>query len=296
MSTLNQLVDDVLLALNGYGAPAPRASFLSGAVTASGLTFTVTSAADFNQGIAEVGDELVYIESVNTATNTLTISADGRGFYGTTAAAHAAGDRVTMNPTWPRIRVEAAINDAIEGTYPVLFGVASTSFTFTGVQTTYELPAACEQVLSVTADTIGPSEEQQVIRRYSFNSVAPTDEFATGNSITLHEAAAPGRTVTVTYRIAPAAITSADEFTVSGLRGTAWKAVKYAACSELLAYMDTARLPVDTAAAAEYGERNQIGSASRISAQLYQRYEIELERERRRLASTTPVPINVRGR
>lgn len=294
MSTLSQLVDEVLMTLNGYGAPAPRASFLSVGIDATTTTATVTDGSDFNQGIAQIGDELVYVESVSGGT--LTLSADGRGFYGTTAAAHAANARVTMNPTWPRVRVEAAINDAIEGTYPVLFGVASTSFTFTGVKTTYELPADCEQVLSVSADTIGPSEEQHHIKRYSFNSVAPTDEFATGNSITLQVAPAPGQTVTVTYRKAPSAITTSDEFTVSGLRDTAWKAVKYAACSELLAYLDSARLPVDTAPSAEYGDRNQIGSAARVSAQLFQRYEIELERERRRLATTTPVPINVRGR
>lgn len=296
MATLTQLADEVLMSLNGYGAPSPRASFLNGAVTSTALSVVVDNADDFSQGIAEIGSELVYIESVDTATKTLTISPDGRGFYGTTAAAHADNARVTMNPVWPRVRVEAAINEAIAGTYPVLYGVDTTSFLFDGVQNTYELPADCVQVLQVTAATIGPTLEQQYVRRYGVNLSAPTDTFATGNSITLMEPIYSRSTITVTYKKALAAITSSDEFTVSGLRSTAWKAVKLSATSELLNYIDTARLPLDTATAAEMAERNQIGSAARISTQLWQRYLIELEQERRRQAAETPVPVVLRGR
>lgn len=284
------------MSLNGYGAPSPRASFLNGAVTSTALSMVVDNADDFSQGIAEIGSELVYIESVDTATKTLTISPDGRGFYGTAAATHADNTRVTMNPVWPRVRVEAAINEAIAGTYPVLYGVDTTSFTFNPSQTTYPLPADCVQVLSVTYDTVGPSQDQQPIHRYEVNLSAPVGPFPTGNAITLGQAVQPGRTVTVTYKKAPAAITSSDEFTVSGLRSTAWKAVKLSATSELLNYIDTARLPLDTATAAEMAERNQIGSAARISTQLWQRYLIELEQERRRQAAETPVPVVVRGR
>lgn len=294
MTTLTQLTDEVLLTLYGYGTPSARASFLTAGVDDVALSLPVVDGSDFGQGIVEIGGELIYVESVSG--NTLTVAPDGRGFYGTTATSHGINARVTANPTWPRSRVEAAINDAIEGTYPVLYGVGTTSFTFTGVKTTYELPADCEQVLSVTADTIGPTGEQQKVTRYSFNSVAPTGEYASTNTITLGEPVNVGRDVTVTYRKAPTAITSGDAFTVSGLRNTAQKAVKYAACSELVSYLDTARLPVDTATADLYDEKNPIGGAARISAQLYQRYEMELERERRRLAATTPVPINVRTR
>jgi hypothetical protein len=255
---------------------------------------TVTSGADFNQGIAQVDRELIYINSVST--NTLTISADGRGFYGTTAATHASGARVTMNPVYPRVRVEAAINEAIEATYPTLYAVDTTSFMFDGVKNTYELPADCVQVLSVSATTIGPSMEQQAVRRYAVDLSAPTGLFATGNSITFHEGLYSRCTVTVTYKKAPTAIGPTDDFTVSGLRATAWKAVRLSAVSELLNYLDAQRLQVDTAMAAELSERNPVGSAARISTQLWQRSQIELEQERRRLAAETPVPINLRGR
>jgi len=59
--------------------------------------------------------------------------------------------------------------------YPTLFGVAQTQFTFTPAVTTYEMPAEAENVLRVTADLNGPSREQQIIRRFDFNSVAPLE-------------------------------------------------------------------------------------------------------------------------
>lgn len=294
MPTLSNCVNEVLLALNGYGAPAQRASFLSASLTSSATSFSVSDGTDFNQGLVEIDSELIYVNSVSS--NTLTVSSDGRGFYGTTAAAHSSGARVTMNPTWPKVRVEAAINEAIQQTYPVLYAVDTTTFMFDGVQNTYDLPADCVQVLSVTAATLGPSLEQQVIRRYAVNLSAPTATFPNGNSITLQEGIYSRSNVTVTYKKAPTAITAAQEFTASGLRSTAWKAVRLAVMSELLAYVDAQRLDVDTAWVSELSERVPIGSGSRVSTQLWQRYQIELEQERRRLAAETPVPVSLRSR
>lgn len=296
MTTFDDLVNEVLLTLNGYGLAQPRAAFLDSAITETDLTIPVTSVANFSQGIAELGDELVFVETVDSAANTLTVSPDGRGYYGTAAAAHAAGTRVEASPTWPRLRIRLAINDVITGTYPTLFGVAATSFTFNPTQTTYSLPEDAERVLAVSADTIGPSREQQHVRRYSFNSVAPVGEFATTNSVTLQEAVAPGRDVTVTYMKQPSELVSGDDFTDSGLRQSAKAAVIFGACSQLISYMDAARLPVDTAQADAYDERNSVGRATQIGTQLYQRYELELEKERKRLRATTPVAINVRTR
>lgn len=290
MTTLRGLTDEVLLTLHGYGVAPDGFTYLSGALGATATSVEVADGSNIGLGLIEIDSELMYVNSVSN--NTLTVQ---RGAYGTEAGVHASGARVVVNPLWPRSRVQDAINDAIEGTYPILYGVGSTSFAVNGVVTTFDLPADCEQVLKVTADTIGPTNEQQSITRYTFNSTA-SDEFASGNYITLGEPVFPGRSVTVTYRKAPTAIASSDDFTVSGLRTTAEKCVKLAAVSDLVAFMDTARLNVDTAQAYEYDERNSVGAASKLSLQLLQRYELELERERRRLAATTPVPISVRTR
>lgn len=297
MTTFRQVQDEVLLTLHGYGLAQPRASFLTADITSGALTLTVTNAADFEMGIAEIGSELVFIESVNTASNAITISPDGRGYYGTTAAAHLTNARVTFAPTWPRSRVAQAINDTILGTHPTLFGVAQAQFTFNPSVTTYSVPAEAERILSVTADVNGPSKEQQVIRRYSFSSTAPTDDWATTNTLTLQEPASPGRTVTVTYAKQPSALAlDADALTTSGLRETAKRALVYGACAQLVMFMDVSRLPVDSSTADEIDDRNGPGIASRIGNQLQLRYEMELEQERQRLRAATPIAISVRTR
>ena len=296
-TSTDQFVSDILQRLHGFGLAQDRAAFLTADVAAGDLTFAVSDATGFDQGIAEVGDELVFIETVDTTSNTLTVSPDGRGYYGTTATTHATGSRVTMAPTWSRQRVLSALNDAIIGTYPTLFGVAKTSFTWTPNVSTYQLPADAERVLSVTTDTIGPSKEQLRIDRWSFNAEAPTSVFANGRSITLERGGFPGRDVTVVYRKQPTEIASGGQFTDSGLAETARTAVRYAAMSLLTADMDVSRLPVDTATADEFDpSKNGPGSAARISAQMYQRYQVELEQERRRLRMTVPMSVNVRTR
>lgn len=294
MTTFKELTDEVLLALHGYGLAQPRTTFLVSGIDADDLTATVRNASDIDMGLAEIDGELVFIESVDRAAGTITFSPDGRGYYGTMASAHAANARLTFAPTWPRQRVKAAINDVILGVWPTLFGVAQTQFTYTPAVTTYEMPTDAEGVLSVTADTNGPSRQQQIIRSYRFDSVAPTDEFATQNSITLLEAASPGRTVTVTYTKAPS-ILSADSDTIasSGLRESARQLLMLGACAQLLSMMDVSRLTVDTAPADELDNRNQIGSAARLANQFQIRYEMEIEKERQRLRQTTPAQIKV---
>jgi len=294
MTTYRNLQDEVLQYLYGYGLSQPRATRLTIGIGDSPTQFTVSSAADLEQGLAEVDSELVFIESVDRASNIATVI---RGYFGTTAASHSTNAIITMAPTWPRTRVASAINDVILALYPTLFGVAQAQFTFTPSITTYSMPAEAENVLRVTADLNGPSKEQQILRRYDFNSVAPLDDWATTNTITLMESASPGRTVTVTYRKQlTALVNDADAITVSGLRETAKLAVVYGACAQLLSFMDTSRLPVDSAQADEYDSKNQIGMASRIAGQMRAYQALEVEAERQRLRATTPVAIRMRNR
>lgn len=297
MTTFDNLVSDCLQTLQGYGLAQPRAAFLTAPVSAVDLALTVGDAEGFEQGVAEIGNEIVFIDSVDYGSGILTISPDGRGWYGTTAAVHAVGARATMAPVWPKNRIAGAINEAILGTFPTLFGLGTTQFTYNPSVTTYSIPAEAETVLKVVTDTIGPSLEQLQINRYNFNSSAPADVFATGNSLTLEQAGYPGRNITVTYTKQPTEITFGSAFTASGLAETAKLAVKYAALSALTASMDTARLPVGTAQADELDpSKDAIGTASRTSLQLYQRYLVELETERKRLRAANPVPTRVRAR
>lgn len=292
--SFSSLIDETMVALAGYGAPNDRATFLSADITPASTTATVVDGTALSQGVAEIGDELVYIESITG--NTVTFSPDGRGFYGTTPAAHVSGSRVTFAPAWSRSRVTTSLNDAIQGTYPTLFGVGTATFTGRPPVNTYELPADCERVLSVTATVPGPSREPQRVRRYAMDAHASQSVFASGVSLTVQEGLFPGSTVTVTYRKVPSALNPTDDFTASGLSPTAKVAVKYAALSELVSAMDSSRLVTSTAQGDEFDNQTAVGSGARIGAQFYQRYVLELERERARQAQRTPAPFNIRTR
>lgn len=288
-TTFDQLVSDVLQTLQGYGLAQPRASHLTADITSGATQITVVDATGFEQGICEIDNETIFIESVDYGSNILTVSPDGRGYYGTTAASHLTNARVTMAPVWPKGRVATAINDAITGTYPTLYSIATTTVSFNPAVNTYALPAAADNVLLVTTDVYGPSNETPQISRYHFDPIRKV--------LTVEKGGYPGRNLNITYSGAPTELTFGQTFVTSGLRETARLAIKYAACSALIAFMDSSRLPVDTAQADELdASRNQVGSASKISGQLYQRYLIELENERKRLKATTPTPIAVRTR
>lgn len=298
MTTFKNLQDEVIQTLYGFGLDQPRYTQLSGAIAAGDTSFGVVDASSMDQGLIEVDGELMYVASVNRTTNVLTIAGDGRGFFGTTAVSHLTGTRVTMSPVWPRNRVKSAINDAIQGTHPNLFGIGTTSFTFQPVQHTYPLPANTTRILRCEVQTYGPTLEPQQVNRYVYNGVAPVAQWPTGKTITFQEMASPGRTATVTTMLAPQALVNdSDDFTgVSGLQPTARPCIIYGAAYRLTSTMDVARLEADTARAAELATKTPVGTASRITAQLEQLYMQELEEERKRLREQTPTVVRYRKR
>ena len=125
MTTLNQIVDEVLLNLTSYGLIQPRVTTLSGDIDDNDTTIAVTSVANVPTGLVEIDDELLLVQSKDLTANTLSVI---RG-YRTTAAAHTSGALVTVSPPWPRQQVKNAINDAISSSYPSLYKVATSDLT-----------------------------------------------------------------------------------------------------------------------------------------------------------------------
>lgn len=294
VTTLDSLVTEVRATLRGFGLVREQVTFLNGSITNSASSITVDDGTLLQPGVIEIGSECIWVQSI--ASNVLTVSPDGRGWDGTTAASHADNSRVVLNPPYPTWRLQRAINDAIVGSGPDIFGVGTTSFTFNPSVSTYSLPADADGVLKVTADTIGPSREQAEIYEYKFNSAAPTGEFATSNCITLLREPFPGRTVTVAYRKNPSAIASGDNLSVSGLGESARACIVYGALSRLLSFVDAGRTLTDSAVAAEFADLNRIGTATQLAAQLTARYQLELSQERRRLDMAYPPKVTWRGR
>lgn len=75
--------------------------------------------------VVELDLEQIRVVSHDEDTRTITTSAEGRGLYGTTAAAHTLGTLLKVAPRWPRQMVFDALADEVEALFPTLFAVGT---------------------------------------------------------------------------------------------------------------------------------------------------------------------------
>lgn len=284
MATVANLVDEVISMLQGYTRGFDQATHLAATVTAGDLTWTVGDATQLSRGLVEVESELVWVDSVSTSTNQATVAPYGRGFQGTTAASHNQNVRVVFNPQFPRKRVFDAINQTVLACTPDLFSVSTTTFTYTDAVTSYQLPAAAAEVLSVSWAVPGPSSNWQPVSNWAFDKNANTSVFASGRAIFLGDLIMPGRTVQVTYAGDLSEYASeAVQVTSNGLAASAADVLTFGAASRLLMAQDAVRLNPAAVSANALDDKSQVGSSAAVARQLYQMHKQRLGEERMKL-------------
>ena len=288
MTTFGELVTQTGNALRSFTGLHEQMTWLSGSLSSSATSATVNNGEKVNVGVVEIGEELLYVSSV--ATNTLTIAPFGRGYRGSTAAAHAANDPVVVDPVFPVVEVKKALNQTLASVYPLLYQVKETTFTFTGAQATYELPAEADGVVKVQWETIGSTGYWAPIEVWEFHRDAST---ATGRALTLHEVPLAGCTVKVTYRANFAQFASnADTFADVGLPESALDVLVYGAASHLLRFLDVARLQVGSVENLSRAQVVASGDPSRIANGFYSLYSQRLAEERKKLLELDPPQIH----
>jgi hypothetical protein len=261
-----------------------QVTWLTSSATASALTLSVNDSSAVSNGISEVGDELVYVSSSDS--DTLAIAPFGRGFRGSTAASHAVNTQVTFNPTFPRVEIKKAINDALRQTYPSLWQVKSTTFTFTGAQLTYELPADCDAVTKVLWETVGPSHYWETSYGWRFE---PDSEEATGKALTLLDMPLQGQTVKVVYQASFSALADdADTLEGTGFPASAEDVLLYAVAAKLIRFIDVSRMQLDSVENLSRAAVVQAGDAGKVANQMYAMYQQRLAEERSRLLTLNP--------
>ena len=293
MSALDDLATEVYTNLSGFGLMTPRSAWLKTSVDDADLEFELDGPADkAGEGIAEIGSELVYVRSLDPATNRLKIAPDGRGWDGSEASSHAAQSRITFEPPFPKVSVKRAINTAIERSYPTLVGVDSIEFDFNPSVMSYEMPTDAVGILGVTHEVFGTSEAWPEIHHYSFDSDANTAAFPSGKSITLERSAPVGRTVRVLYSKRPAALTaSSTHLSDSGLAPSAKYAIVLGACSHLLRFTDAARLAPLAASSDEYDSKRPYLTGVKLANDFEIQFQAELMAEARRFRQSYPARI-----
>jgi hypothetical protein len=291
MTTLGDLINDTQLDIQGFTYRQDRSTYLTQPCTSGDLVLYVGDTNNIGKGIIEIEDEMMWVESYDRQSNTLTIAPYGRGYNSTTAAAHAVNTKVTITPTYPRISVMRAINDTINAVYPKVFATGATDFSFLASRTTYQIPSEAIQILHMAWQTVGPTKEWLPIRQWRWDPLADTntwgvqspDGITSGYSrtVSLYDNILPGRTVHCVYAKQPTLFTSeSDDFeATTGLPSTMRDVLIYGAAARLTSYMDPARMSITSAAADEYDSKRPYGTGINVSKNLMQMFQNRLEEE-----------------
>ena len=293
MPNFSDLVDETLIALSGYTQRQDQSTFLTADMTDTQLTMTVSDAAVLSKGLVEVGDELMWVENFDRSTNVATIAPYGRGFRSTQKAPHSIGDRVTISPSFPKDVIRKQLNNAVTGVFPDLFGVFYTTFSFISSQNTYRLPSEADEILQVTWQTTGPTQEWLPVRQYSINKNAFVGTFNTGKSLSVYDGIVPGRTVHVVYTRRPQEMfLPSDDFeTVTFLPGYAKEPVVLGAAYRVAGYLDVSRLPGQTAEVDQIDQASPIGSGGTVTRALFQLYQQRLTVASKRQQEDFPIRV-----
>jgi len=297
MPTLNEMVDEVRANLQGYALRQDRITYVANAagLTTTSTAITVGSSNNLAKGVIEIDDELIWIDSFTTASNTLNvIPGFGRGYQGTTAAPHAQYAQVTLSPTFPRSTIKKAINDTINSFYPKLWIASAYTFTFNASQTTYALPDDVQDVLFISWQTTGSSKEWLPVNRWRLDTMANTATFNTQKTINIYEGIQPGRTVQVWYTSTPNTLdANTDDFAdVSGLPDSCKDVVILGASYKLLSYLDAGRINLSSAEADLNDGKLPSTAGVAASRYIFALYQQRLNEEALKLADKYPIRIH----
>jgi hypothetical protein len=302
MPTLSNMIDEVLINLAGYTYQQDRATYITQDVSATASTIAspiilqLASTDNIGKGAIEIDEELFWLDSFDRVSNTATIPPYGRGYLGTDIAAHTAGTKVTITPTFPRYVIKKALNDTIAAFGSNIFAVKTTTFVFNAAQTTYAFNNLnINNIMTIMWQDIGPSQEWFPVRRWSWDSIASSTAFGSGaQTVTIGDFVQPGRTVKVIYATDPVSFTSnsQDYATQTGLPNSTRDVAILGASYRLLTYLDPARASQVSPQADETDSKRPFGASQTATKQLYALYTQRLNEETARQQSQYPIRVH----
>jgi len=300
-ATLGTMIDEVLINLAGYTINQDRSTYLTAAVTSltspssNPTILSLHSTDNVGKGIIEINTELMWVDSFDRVSNTATIAPFGRGYLGTTATTHAVDARVTISPTFPRSAVQKAINDTIGAMGSSISAVKQTTFTWNAAVNTYGFNnLSIENILRMSWQDIGPSEEWIGIRRWDFDPFADSTVWgANAQTVTIYDYITAGRTVKVMYATEPTTLSNtSDAFSTTGLPASCRDVVTLGAAYRLISYLDPARASQTSPQADELDSRRPYGTSANVTRQLYTLYSQRLAEETSRQQNQFPPRVH----
>jgi hypothetical protein len=304
--TFAQMIDEVKINLSGYTFQQDRSTYLTAAVTtltspsSAPTILSLGSTTDFGKGVIEIGDELLWIDSVDRVANTATVAPYGRGYLGTTPATAAVDTQVTVSPIFPRASIKKAINDTIAAVGASIYATKQTTFTYNAAITTYDFDGLdIENILSVSWQDIGPTKEWIRVKRWDFDPFADVSTWGNkSQTITIGDVIIAGRTVNVMYATHPSLFTATDQdfSTQTGLAESVKDVVTLGAAYRLLQYLDPARAAQYSPQADEIDAKRPFGASNNAVRQLFALYTQRLNEERLKQQTQYPPRVHYSAR
>ena len=291
--------------LSGYTLQQDRATHITAAVAATAstiaapITLSLASTDSVGKGLVEIDEELFWVDNYDRVGNTATIAPYGRAYLGTTLAAHTAGVKVTIAPTFPRFTIKRAINDTISAIGSSIFAAKTTTITSNSAASAFRLPTtgttlSISKILAIAYQALGSSKEWIPIRSYRFDGNANSTAFTSGQTVSIYDYIPSGRTVQIVYATDPVAFTTnADVFTtVTGLPESCKDLVILGATYRLLSNLDPARASMVSPQADETDSKRPYGSSQSLTKQVYALFNQRLNEEIKNQQDKYPIRVH----
>jgi len=290
-TTFGSVLEEILSNLQGYTAAPDQVTSVGEAVGLTDTTLTLADGTDVGRGLIEIGQELMWVQTVAPTGNTVTLLPKGRGWRGTMQTAHDIGDTVVVSPAVPRSVVAREVNNQIRALYPDAYAVATTEFVYDNIlKAGWAVPAEAVAILDVRWKNYLNNWER-VKDWESENSTNLTD-FPSGRCVRLWRIPV-GRTVQVVYAITPMPLVAeTDLFSDTGLSASAKDLVVLGTMVRVIPNLDVSRLQVQYAAAEEMGAPRPNGGAITVAKYVQQQYLMRLRQERAALNASYPARIH----
>ena len=299
------MINEVSMNLSGYTLQQDRATHITADVAATAstiaapITLTLASTDSVGKGIIEIDEELLWVDNYDRVGNTATIAPYGRAYLGTTLAAHTAGTKVTVAPTFPRFVIKRAINDTISAIGSSIFAANTTTITSNAAVAAFRLPTTgttlnVRSILSIAYQSLGASKEWIPIRSWRLDINANSTAFTSGQTVSIYDIIPSGRTIQIVYSTDPNAFTANTETftTQTGLPESCKDVVILGATYRLLSNLDPARASMVSPQADEVDSKRPYGSSQSLTKQVYALFSQRLSEEIKNQQDKYPIRVH----
>ena len=237
--------------------------------------------------IIQIEDEYILVTNVSgTGPMSLTVI---RAWLSSTAATHAAGVPVYVNPRVLGTQVLELMNEALDLMYPKLYAVDTEALVFSGSTIGYGLPANCDGVLRVDYEADSRAKYWKELFDWVYKDNADSTDFTNGKAIMIQGSMEASAAIRVVYRTAftRASTAATDLIATSGMAEYMTNLLYYYPMARLMTLEEVDRSDSTGAAAHQIAQDVPAFLALR-TAQWYQaRYDDLLEQARVRLIVET---------